>query len=237
MDKKHKAFTLVELIVAVTILIILSTIGIIWYSIQLPIIRDASRISNLASIAEWLEMYRTKYALPLPEDRININSNWNTIAYQWYAWIEVLEIVEFSDLWKDPKDDIYYSYYLTQDRVYFQLLWFLEENESLKTSKLDLFNKTHAEYIDYSERFPTVNWSMLGILTWTWDNLNIPVQEIAIWSIDITTTTTEYIAHFTDINNIAWTWAILWELKTVAEVWWKHCSWSWWIIVCEWENF
>ena len=223
MKKKEHfiAFTLVELIVAVTILIILSTIWFIWYRSQLSTIRDANRISNLSSISEWLEMYRTKYSLPLPEDNIEIKSNGTLIARQWYAWAGVLSAINFTDIWKDPKDDIYYSYYLTQNQSYFQLMWFLEEEASLKTVQIDLLNKVNAEDIDYSERFPTLDWSMLGILTWTWENLNIPVQELVTWSIDVSTTTTEYTSNFSDDNNITWSWKILKTLDVIANSWWK----------------
>ena len=234
--EQQKAFTLIELIVAITILIILSTIWFIWYGSQLPIIRDANRISNLAGISEWLEIYRTKYNLPMAENSIEIQSNGTLVAYQWYVWENILSAIDFTDTWKDPRNDMYYSYYLTVNKTYFQLMWFLEEESSLKTTQIDLFNKTNAVNIDYSERFPTVDWNSLGILTWTWDNLNIPVQELVDGSLDILTTNTEYTAHFLDTDNVTWTWEILSELKTAAEVWWKYCSWDWGVITCA-DNF
>jgi hypothetical protein len=51
----------------------------------------------------------------------------------------------------DPKDKNYFSYYLTKNKKYFQLLAFLEEEDS-DVVALNNFNKTFAT--DYSERYP-----------------------------------------------------------------------------------
>ena len=101
MKIKNKWFTLVELIVVVTILAVLATIWFVAYSWYLAWTRDTNRISQLKSISDWLEMYRTKYDLPMPEDYVEIQSSGSVIAYQWYAWKNVLETIEYSTEWKD----------------------------------------------------------------------------------------------------------------------------------------
>ena len=126
------AFTLVELIVVVTILAILATIWFVSYSSYLTWVRDTNRLSQLVSIHDWLELYRTKKDLPIPDDNIRVEVNSNLIAYQWTVWTNTLETIDFTKWWKDPKDNTYFSYYLTQDRKYFQLLAFLEEEENLQ---------------------------------------------------------------------------------------------------------
>ena len=129
--KKNKAFTLVELIVVVTILAILATIWFVSYSSYLTWVRDTNRLAQLVSIHDGLELYRTRNDLPLPDDNVEVKASAATIAYQWYAGSNTLETIDFTKWWKDPKDDQYFSYYLTKDRKYFQLLAFLEEEENV----------------------------------------------------------------------------------------------------------
>ena len=220
-----KAFTLVELIVVVTILAILSTIGFVSYSSYLIWVRDTNRVSNMKAISDWLELYRTKFTLPLPEDSVDIKANGSVISYQWYAWANVLESIEFSNGWKDPKDDIYYSYYLTRDKKYFQLMWFLEDEENLEASSESSLIVTSSQewIIDYSSRFPKVYWSKLWILT---DNSNIPVQEITSIALakkielDTTNSWTTYNLHINDGRTYSFTWYILnHKLYTLSKSW------------------
>ena len=189
----------------------------------------------MKAISDWLELYRTKFSLPLPEDNVDIKANGTVIAYQWYAWANVLESIEFSNGWKDPKNDIYYSYYLTKDKKYFQLMWFLEEEDNLQTN---IFNQIGA--VDYSILIPTVYWNKLGILT---DELNTPVQEvssiISAWKIELGTTNswTVFSAHINDWRTYTFTWYILnHKLYTLNLPWTysppKDCPdwfiWAWW---------
>jgi len=229
-----KAFTLVELIVVVTILAILSTIGFVSYSGYLTWVRDTNRISNMKALSDWLELYRTKNTLPLPEDSVEVKANWTTIAYQWYAWANVLETIEFSNWWKDPKFDTYYSYYLTKDKKYFQLMWFLEEQENLQVNNFlpfpkgvpegggirTIVQKANAAITDYSVLYPTVYGKKLGILTWTWST---PIQEDPTitnsWYLDIALTATEYVARFKDDSTLTWTWVKLQYLESAQTAW------------------
>ena len=235
MNVQKQAFTLVELIVVVTILAILSTIGFVSYSSYLTWVRDTNRVSNMKAISDWLELYRTKFSLPLPEDSVEVKANGEVISYQWYAWANVLESIEFSNWWKDPKNDTYYSYYLTKDKKYFQLMWFLEEEGNLQTN---IFNKIGA--VDYSILIPTVYGKKLGILT---DELNTPVQEISsiatAWKIELDTTNswTVYNMHLKDGETYTFLWRVLnHKLYTISKPgkYWppKECEdWfiaSWW---------
>ena len=82
---KNQAFTLVELIVVVTILAILATIGFVSYSRYLTGVRDTNRIASLTSISDGLELYRTRNDLPDPDDAIDIQIESKTIASQGYV--------------------------------------------------------------------------------------------------------------------------------------------------------
>ena len=213
------AFTLVELIVVVTILAILSTIGFVSYSSYLIWVRDTNRISNLKSVFDGMVMYRTKYSLPMPDDKIEIKSNWILFSRQWYAWANTLESIEFSSTWKDPKDDTYYSYYLTRDRKYVQLMWFLEDASNSPVTPI---------LASSEERYPIVYGDKLGILTWTWTDINVPIQAISsiqtAKELDIATTTTPYNAHMADNEIASGTWTVLSGLVEIASTWWYFCG-------------
>jgi prepilin-type N-terminal cleavage/methylation domain-containing protein len=223
-SKWFQAFTLVELIVVITILVILSAVGYVSYTSYLTWVRDTNRISQLKSIWEGLKLYKIKNTLPIPDDKVDIESSWSVIAYQWYLWKVVLWKIDYSAEWKDPKDDTYFSYYLTKDKKYFQLLWHLEEESSTTFHKnLAYFSQTEA--VDYSVRYPFVEWARLWILTWTGTDLNIPVQEISsiktAWNLDIKTATGEYVALLKNGEALLWTWSVIWILERIVKEWWK----------------
>ena len=212
--QNKKAFTLVELIVVITILAILSTIGFVSYSSYLGGSRDTNRISQLKAISEWLYLYSTNHSLPSPDAKIDIKANWTVIAYQWYAWSNVLETITYSTEWMDPKDKTYYSYYLTRNKKKFQLMAFLEGEDKLQNKAI---------WIDYSNRFLTVFWDKLWIIV---DENNTPIQDVASIILDsyldIVTTNNLYNIHFSDISTLSWTWKTLkWA------VWWRGLVWYW----------
>jgi prepilin-type N-terminal cleavage/methylation domain-containing protein len=216
-SKLPQAFTLVELIVVVSILAILATIGFVSYSGYLVGVRDTSRIAQLSAISDGLEMYRTRKDLPNPENSVEVKINGVTIAYQGYMGKANLETIEYSKEWMDPKDGIYYSYYVTKDKKYFQLMWFLEEEEkSIVSYKNKIIGQVYAS-IDYSERFSYVIGKKLGILT---DEENTPIQEIeAIQTatlLDVATATGTYIAHLGKDDIIKWTGGVLPQINPVA---------------------
>ncbi|MDQ7009185.1 MAG: type II secretion system protein, partial [Candidatus Gracilibacteria bacterium] len=91
---EHRAFTLVELIVVITILAILATVGFVSFSGYLAGTRDVNRVSQLKSMSDALELYRTKKDLPTPDDFVEIRTDATTIAYQGYIGKNVLETIE-----------------------------------------------------------------------------------------------------------------------------------------------
>ena len=228
MQKLKQWFTLVELIVVVSILAILSTIGFVSYSGYITWVRDTNRIEQLSSLYNGLELYRTKRDLPIPEDKIDIEASGSLIAYQWYVGKSNLEMIEYSKEWKDPKDDTYFSYYLTADKKYFQLMALLEDEISLTTSTTfqtpTIISQTYAA-VDYTNRYPYVLWKKLGILT---DEDNTPVQEIetlqTATKLDVATTTETYYAHFLPEEYASGSGIITYKLEEVAEVGGKFCG-------------
>ncbi len=223
--KNFKAFTVVELVIVITILVILWTIWFMSYSSHLVWSRDANRLSQLITMNWWLEVYSTDNILPQPDNIIEIRANWSVIWYQWYIWKSILWMIGYSQWWMDPKDEQYFSYYLTKDKKNFQLMSYLEDIKNIQ-SAINIFN--HANAIDYSKRYPTVYWKKLGILTES--GTNIPIQEIpaivSYWYIDIATTPDNYKAYFTDNESIYWTWEVLNVLENISLAWniLKNCK-------------
>ena len=192
-----RAFTLVELIVVITIVGILSTIGFVSYSWYLTGARDANRISQMTKLSDALQVYETTRNLPLPDNYITITASGTTVGYQGYVGVDVQEVLDFSNGGKDPKDDKYFTYYLSQDRSNFQLLAFMEEPESIAYSP---FSQAHA--VDYSDRFIKTLGSGLGVLTQT--STNIPAQEVlGVTTIDIVNeATNSYVANISTDEKI-----------------------------------
>jgi prepilin-type N-terminal cleavage/methylation domain-containing protein len=156
-------FTLVELIVVITILAILWTIAFLsfqWYNRSA---RDSVRTSDIKNIEKWLWVMIVKsWIIPTPDDnKISITSSWVLIWYQWYAWKQVQNAIWMStNWWKDPIDWNYYTYSTNANKTKYQLLWLLEWT----VSKIDILWKSYA--LDYSTRNIFSRWNDIGILRW-----------------------------------------------------------------------
>ncbi len=204
-----KAFTLVELIVVITILAILATIGFVSFSGYLAWARDTNRVAQLKSMSDALELYSTKKSLPIPDDKVDIKASSKTIAYQGYIWKNVLETIEYTESWLDPKDKNYFSYYLTRNKKYFQLLAFLEEEseDTLASIKIWVHN---VQATDYTDRFPKVTGKKLWILL---DSDKNPVQENSVitasWYLDVAGTLNSYTAIFDSSTKISGTGGVI----------------------------
>lgn len=201
--QKSKAFTLVELIVVITILAILWTIAFIslqWYSEDT---RNSVRISDISNIDKmlWLSIVTT-WKTPFPDNKIDITASWILIWYQWNAWSKLLNTLWISNWWKDPLDERYYTYSVNKALSKYQILWFLEWD---LLSNDSIINSTYAEW-DLSKRPIIVRWDEVWILL---DSVtNIPVQWLWVW-VDISTTTNTYKTTFSEEIIVQWTWTTL----------------------------
>jgi len=247
-------FTLVELIVVITILAILSTIWFVNYSSYLTWVRDSNRIAQLKGISSALEIYRSNKRLPLPDDNIEIMSGDSIIWYQWYAGKNLLSLINYTWEWVDPKDDKYFSYYLTRNSRYYQLMAYLENEFNEKEI---VNNSVFAD--DYEYRYPVVYGNKLWILT---DLNNNPIQEVSDvynnWKIDILNTEKSYRAYLSNQDIVEWTGStlasftpnsscqrlfLLWNkqswIYTINPTWTEvievYCdmvnAWGWWTLI------
>ncbi len=203
MKPSKQAFTLVELIVVITILAILWTIAFIslqWYSRDT---RNSVRISDLSNINKmiWVKIAET-WKVPAPEDYVEITASWTVLNYQWKAWEKVLDILWVFNWWKDPLDETYYTYSTNTNLTKYQLLWFLEW-DSL-SSNLNMLETTNAES-DLSAREIKTKWDDLWIV------IDFVTNEPVTETVDILNTTDTYKTVFASEEIVEWTW---WELFT-----------------------
>lgn len=220
MIKQKKWFTIVELIVVITILAILSTIWFISYSWYLIWVRDANRTAQLWAVEKWFTASLTRWKLPLPEDYVEIKSWSEIIWYQWTLWKNVLETIDYSWDWFDPLDKTYFTYYLTNNRKYFQLMAYLEDDSNLQLTWV--FNTSYAD-VDYTYRYPTFVWKKLWMI-FREDNTTIN-STWSLVSFDISNVWTDnYKSYLTDREFVYWSWTIFSWLVDVNKVAWKYYS-------------
>jgi len=122
------AFTLIELIVVITILAILWTIAFIamsWYS---KTARDSTRTSDISRIKSSLELYyinSNKY--PDPTNAVPVTYSWWVAWYQWTFWNTTFTNVDRLDkIPKDPLTDKEYTYSVLTNKQEFEIAWISE---------------------------------------------------------------------------------------------------------------
>lgn len=197
MKKNLYWFTFVELIVVLVIIAILSTIWFTVYESYLSVGRDTKRVSQLRWLHQSLSTYATKDKLPLPVDKIDIQANTNTFAYQWYIDDSIAKNIGFDSSLKDKEFDIYPTYMLSKNKKDFQLMNFIEDPETLLQSSV--FNRAWA-YLDYQLVHPKVVWKPLWIMLDedTREPLHIIPAITASWSFDVVTWTGSFSVYYSD---------------------------------------
>ncbi len=181
------AFTLVELIVVITILAILSTVAFISYSWYGSTSRDSVRLTDLANIEKSFELLKIAWKdFPMPTNKIDISSSGTVFQYQGELSSSILEwSLWIYDGWFDPQTKQPYIYSTNTARNKFQVLSFLEnKNEFVKINN-------HNIYANNVDKFPQTRWDTLGILL---DEITFePIQKIiSDTQIDISTTTQNF---------------------------------------------
>lgn len=217
--KINKAFTLVELIVVITILAILWTIAFLSIQSYTSQARDSNRISNVSNIKKWLEtIYIKNSSYPIPEWDISTwIINWNNILKLWYFWQDLTRIINMSELPKDPLNGVYYKYWILNWAKQYQI-WYITENS------WNIKAKVEWNYIWFA-RYQTLSWNCLTNLptllfnnTWSvdllsdntyfivnnWDNLPYSINNLPIQNVK----TTELIEELTNSENSYITWCV-----------------------------
>lgn len=177
-SKWYKWFSLVEIIISVAIIAILWAISTISLVNWLNNSKDAKRLGDMNTLITALENYiYSNNEYPMPDKYIEINYNTGNLWYQWYAWSSVSKKLSLKSEPTDPSNGSYYTYSITNDKNDFQLMSFLEWDNSQVGI---LNNKSYAA--DLTKRNVAVKGDRLGTFIRTSDKT--PVQDI-MTSLDV----------------------------------------------------
>lgn len=158
-NKNNFWFTIVELVVAMTILLVLTGMWFYSYTQNVVDARDSVRISDMASVNSQLKLYKkSRWAYPLPGNNFNINNGSRLVAIQWLL-NENVTLTTLDKIPYDPSAEVPYSYSVTRNKQEFQLALTLESSETW-VAVLEWDYKTVSKNV-----LPTI---MLAA-TWLWD--------------------------------------------------------------------
>lgn len=122
-------FTLIELVVAATILVILTSIWFYSYTENIADARDWVRKTDISSLWSELSLYKKQRgAFPIPWNNFEIHNRGDIVAYQGYMNNNVT-LSTAEKLPTDPDLEIPYIYSTTKNRQEYQLALTLENND------------------------------------------------------------------------------------------------------------
>jgi len=176
MHSKHiRAFTLVELIVVITILAVLGTIAFIslqGFSLKA---RDSARVSDLATISKSLEFFKTtEWYFPDPTNATNISYSWSLAWKQWEFGEETRRISwRISQVPVDPLTLNPYTYSTTNTRQEYEL-WAVTETTFSYNDISD--NKSYALW---KTLFPSAyaDNAFFSYVTWNYNKQVLSVRD------------------------------------------------------------
>ena len=209
--KSNKAFTLVELIVVITILSILWTIGFMSFQSYNVFARDSVRITDIKQMQSVLEYSYTETGLyPKPDWENNITYSWSVAWIQWEFWKEtVRKTKRLNSIPTDPLIENNYAYSVTQNGWEFEIGWIFEWDEVWFNSDI-----VKSSYADTS-----------GFKAYIWWNYNGKILKVSTGSVDyilavpsILTTT----ILINTVENIILTnsFSIKWTKNLPKTYWW-----------------
>lgn len=131
MYTQTKGFTLIEMIIAVSIFAILSTIAFITITDHTKSARDSVRYNDASSLHKALEFYYLKASqYPDPDNYFNVTYSGTLLWKQWIIWETVIESLNtVIDTPMDPLFTTPYTYSVSYDNQFYQI-WMLAETSS-----------------------------------------------------------------------------------------------------------
>ncbi len=171
MNTNKKWFTLVELIVTITILAILWTIAFISFWNFTMWARDSVRTTDTKSISRVVENYRLNtWIYPKPSNPIAINYKWWAVFWQWTFWEATRRNIwarwNINEIPIDPLYDNEYTYSLQSTNRSYNLAYIIEWELANNIIK----NKLYANQPSQREVLVQVkwdfNWQIAHTSTW-----------------------------------------------------------------------
>ncbi len=209
-NKSKQAFTLIELIVVITILAILWTIAFIslqWYSSQA---RDSKRVSDISNIKKSLELFSLNtWKYPKPDDYNTVSYTWELIWYQWTVWEQVSTNLSrnLNEKPTDPLIEEEYIYSTSNSQTEYEVLGLYENN---MLSNLQLFEKINAANFSFAKVEGNYNWLYART-----SSFYIPTPSIINWNV-------WWNVDFADDETL---------IESQVVTWWDNIPWesTWWL--------
>ena len=135
-----KGFTLVELIVVITILAILWTIAFLSLQDFNKDARDSQRITDVKSFSKWIELYATEtWEYPSPDSAVSVTDSWDEVVVKGLIWELASKNARISEELKDPLTWENFEYSLTWNRANYEIKYYVE------TSLAGVFKNAYAD--------------------------------------------------------------------------------------------
>lgn len=213
--KRIAGFTLVELIVVITILVVLGTIWFLSTQSYIASSRDSSRVVTVKNLSKGLELFFIKTSsYPMPE---NISGSgdisWVSLVNVWVIWDTISRGISFSSTPTDPLFKTQYAYGVDYNRKRYQI-GTMDENSSAYSNPLLWTAYASAPYKAY------VLWNYDWFLRYRQGDYywlaNIPSLLFSnTWSVELLSTGTYYVVDkeenmpfhldsFIDSDKIPW---------------------------------
>lgn len=178
-----KAFTLVELIVVITIVAVLATIAsnsYLWYNLK---VRDSVRLSDIKTVYTGVNVYKAKnWKVPAAKNPTNIQIAGQTIQFQSDLEEEILGTISVTQGTVDPKTNEKYTYITDNRHINYQVGAFLERDDD----SYALISNTFAEDESF---FYSKWWELWIIQDNSWDLVHRVVTIFnltdALWDITV----------------------------------------------------
>lgn len=228
MKYKNIWFTFVEVIVVITILAILASIGFWSYQSYISSGRDTNRIVQLKDIHDGLERISINTRLPSPKDAIEITASGSAFYLQWFAGEGVIKNIWYDGGGRDLEFWTYLTYVLADNKKDFQLLTFVKDPGLLSLENISIYANNN-----YISLYPKVLGKPLWVLldSATQNPLHIIENIKAAWSYDIVTGTGSVKAYLFDTKFINSQTESLSKMlpnqncKRIKDIW--RSRWSW----------
>ncbi len=217
------AFTLVELLVVMTIVAILATVSAIYVFWNFADSRDAVRLTDFWNIQTSMDTYySSKWRYPDPDNAIDVIYSWSTVWTQWVFWKEVAKALK--TFWTitptDPKFENFYSYSITNKASEYQIGGVLEwdENEEGLWELTSIFiDQAHA---DVMRALVSGKYNNFVVRTSTWGidyyiaTPSIISSELYVW-IDVVDVITSQRLVYNDFFNLPASYS-----EQIDTLWW-----------------
>lgn len=192
--RKYNWFTVLELVITISIIVVLSTISFVSFTWYVSDSRDSKRIVDINSISASLEVFfkKNSWVYPKPSNSIIISYTWSNANIPFsYLWILKDDLnLDFNSIPKDPLTNDYYVFATTINKKYYEVASTIENKNKIDTSSFIFTNKLFAEsddevaYIVWNYKQSVEKWNYFKhiILTknFNWE-YKIPREDSNIW--------------------------------------------------------